>query len=402
MSILKKMNIRRYFLSIFHKKPNEYENLNGIRALSILSVVIFHGWVTAKTIIPGDPDPLRLFLGSLSSGVDFFFLLSGFLIYGGLFREHEKSGKIEIKQFFIKRSLRIFPAYYVALAVLYYSKHQQLAKLEKLQITNPQVLALIADTKSKMATVWIDLFYFSDFYPTSLYNGGWSLSIEEHFYMILPFICVFFLFKVSIRTRFVFYLFGFITAFLVRMKLAFPADVNAAYLFYARFDSILAGMIVYEVFHHFPMTPERAKKNKILNSIILIFGLLLVIGAHQVDPGESWPLVLRPLALSFGFGVLMYFSFYPGILNRFFGIALFRPFARLGYTAYLWHIFAIPLAAKKILPLLLGTPTVWMFLLTSIYLVFVTFLISWFFFLVIEHPFLVLKDKLTGIQKKIS
>ncbi|TGL72611.1 acyltransferase family protein, partial [Leptospira kmetyi] len=99
------MNIKNYFLSIFLKKDNEYENLNGIRALSILSVVIFHGWVTAKTILPGDSDPLRLFLGSLSSGVDFFFLLSGFLIYGGLFRENERTGKIKIKEFFIKRSL---------------------------------------------------------------------------------------------------------------------------------------------------------------------------------------------------------------------------------------------------------------------------------------------------------
>ncbi|MBW0433547.1 acyltransferase family protein [Leptospira yasudae] len=396
------MNLKDYFLSIFKKKENEYENLNGIRALSILSVVVFHGWVTAKTIIPGDADPIRLFLGSLSSGVDFFFLLSGFLIYGGLFRENERNGKIDIKQFFIKRSLRIFPAYYVALAVLYYSKHQQLAKLEKLQIPHPQVLALIADAKSKMATAWIDVFYFSDFYPISLYNGGWSLSIEEHFYMILPFLCVFFLFKANLRTRFVFYLLGFITAFLVRMKLSFPADIHAAYLFYARFDSILAGMVVYEIFHYFPMNPEKAERNKIVNSIIIIFGIFLVIGAHQVDPGESWPLVFRPIVLSLGFGILMYYSFYPGILKNLFSLSVFRPFARLGYAGYLWHIFAIPLAAKKIIPLIQQTPTVWMYLLCSLYLLLITFLISWFSYLLIEQPFLLLKDKLTGIQKKIS
>ncbi|WP_244247562.1 acyltransferase family protein [Leptospira yasudae] len=396
------MNIRRYLLSIFHKRPNEYENLNGIRALSILFVVIFHAWVTAKTILPGDPDPLRLFLGSLSSGVDFFFLLSGFLIYGGLFREHEKKGKIEIKQFFIKRSLRIFPAFYFALAVLYYTKSQQLAKLESVQIDNPQILAMMADTKARLEYIWVDIFYLSDILHYGLYNGGWSLSIEEHFYLILPFLCVLFLFRVNIKIRFVFYFIGFLTAFIVRMNLAFPPNLDAAYHFHARFDSILAGMMVYEIFHHSPMSSESAEKNKILYSIIIIFGLSIVIVTHQIDPGTSWALVIRPIALSLGFGILMYFSFYPGILNRFLSLAFFRPFARLGYSAYLWHIFAIPLAAKKILPLLLGTPTVWMFLLTSIYLVFVTFLISWFFFLVIEHPFLVLKDKLTGIQKKIS
>ncbi|TGK15843.1 acyltransferase family protein [Leptospira kmetyi] len=397
------MNIKNYFLSIFLKKDNEHENLNGIRALSILSVVIFHGWVTAKTILPGDSDPLRSFLGSLSSGVDFFFLLSGFLIYGGLFRENERTGKIKIKEFFIKRSLRIFPAYYVALAVLYYSKYKQLIKFESLNLTHPQILAMVADLKLRMSKVWIDIFYLSDIVPYALYNGGWSLSIEEHFYLILPFFCLIFLFKVSLRIRVIFYFLGFLTALIVRMKLAIPnASLDAAYMFYARFDSILAGMLVYEIFHHFPMTPEKSKDKKLKYSIILIFGFLIVIGAHQIDPGTSWALVFRPLALSFGFGILMYFSFYPGFLKKFFSLSVFRPFARLGYAGYLWHIFAIPVAAKKIIPLIQTTPTVWMFLLCSIYLVAVTFLISWFFFLLIEQPFLMLKDKLTGVQNKIS
>ncbi|MBM9500055.1 acyltransferase [Leptospira sp. 201903071] len=402
MSILKKTNIKEYCLSIFYKKENEYENLNGIRAISILFVVVFHAWVTAKTILPGDPDPLRLFLGSLSSGVDFFFLLSGFLIYGGLFREHERNGKLEIKQFFIKRSLRIFPAFYFALAILYYSKSQQLAKLESIQIDNAQILSLIAETKIRMEYIWVDIFYLSDIYPHYLYNGGWSLSIEEHFYLILPFLCAVFLFRVNIQVRFLFYFAGFLTAFFVRMNLAFPPNMDAAYNFHARFDSILAGMIVYEIFHHFPLTAERAEKYKVAILSILVFGIAIVIYAHQIDPGTSWALVLRPVMLSFGFGILMYFSFYPGFLKSFFSLGVFRPFARLGYTAYLWHIFAIPIAAKKILPLLQSTPTVGMFLLTSVYLVLVTFLISWFFFLLIEEPFLILKDKLTGRQKKLS
>ncbi|TGM09549.1 acyltransferase [Leptospira barantonii] len=398
------MNLKNYFLSIFLKKDNEYENLNGIRALSILSVVIFHGWVTAKTILPDHSDPLSLLLGSLSSGVDFFFLLSGFLIYGGLFREHERTGKIKIKEFFIKRSLRIFPAFYTALAILYYSKYKLLMKFESVTITHPQLLAIVADLKLRMSNVWVDVFYLSDIIiPNTLYNGGWSLSIEEHFYLILPFFCILFLFKVGLRIRFVFYFLGFLTALLVRMKIAIPnANLDAAYLFYARFDSILAGMLVYEIFHHFPMTPEKAENNKIKHAIILIFGFLIVIGAHQIDPGTSWALIFRPIALSFGFGILMYFSFYPGFLKRFFSLSVFRPFARLGYTGYLWHIFAIPIAAKKIIPMIQTTPTVWMFLLSSLYLVAVTFLISWFFFLLIEQPFLMLKDKLTGVQSKIS
>ncbi|RHX85208.1 acyltransferase family protein [Leptospira stimsonii] len=396
------MNIKEYCFSIFHKKENEYENLNGIRALSILFVVVFHAWVTAKPILPGDPDPLRLFLGSLSSGVDFFFLLSGFLIYGGLFREQERNGKLEIKEFFIKRSLRIFPAFYFALAILYYSKAQQLAKLESIQIDNVQILSLIEETKIRMEYVWVDIFYLSDFFPHYLYNGGWSLSIEEHFYLILPFLCSAFLFRVNIRIRFLFYFIGFLTAFLVRMNLAFPSNMDAAYNFHARFDSILAGMVVYEIFHHFPLTTEGFEKYKSRIVSLLIIAIAVVIFAHQIDPGTSWALVFRPVLLSFGFGVLMYFSFFPGFLKSFFSLSVFRPFARLGYTAYLWHIFAIPIAAKKILPLLQATPTVGMFLLTSLYLILVTFVISWFFFLLIEEPFLILKDKLTGRQKKLS
>lgn len=65
-------------------------------------------------------------------------------------------------------------------------------------------------------------------------------------------------------------------------------------------------------------------------------------------------------------------------------------------------LFHAWVTARTILPLLQATPTVWMFLLTSLYLILITFLISWFFFLLIEELFLILKDKLTGRQNKLS
>ncbi|XDD45026.1 acyltransferase family protein [Leptospira sp. WS39.C2] len=385
-----------YIGSIFEKKSFEHENLNGIRAISILSVVIFHVWVTVKPIVHSEYEFLNLFLSSLSSGVDFFFLLSGFLIYGGLRREFEKEGKIRIKDFFIKRSLRIFPAYYFALSILYLFKRIQLSKFDLNMIQDPAARIMFESIRIGLSNVWVDAFYLTDIIRVPVvYDGGWSLSIEEHFYVILPFFCVLFFFKIDFFTRIVTYLLGFAIALLNRYLISYPeANMDAVYMLYCRFDSIMFGMLVYEFYHLYPWDKlVFAYKNFITFSMILI-GSILVVWMHQIDSGGAFAIVFRPTLVSIGFGILMYFSFFINGLRNFLSSKFFRPFARLGYTAYLWHIIVIPIVASKISPMILKRQDMVSVLYAFFLVIVVTFLVSWFVYLIIELPFLRLKEKL--------
>jgi peptidoglycan/LPS O-acetylase OafA/YrhL len=76
--------------------------LDGIRAIAVFLVIFYH--LSNERNLPVVPGPL---------GVLGFFVLSGFLITWLLIKEQEKSGSISLKDFYRRRALRIFPAFYV-------------------------------------------------------------------------------------------------------------------------------------------------------------------------------------------------------------------------------------------------------------------------------------------------
>ena len=96
-------------------------------------------------------------------GVDLFFVLSGFLISGLLFAEFKKTGSIDFKRFFIRRGFKIYPAYYAV--ILFYA---------------PFAFHRLG---------WSD-FLFLQSYRAGILGQAWSLSVEEHFYILLPFLLI--------------------------------------------------------------------------------------------------------------------------------------------------------------------------------------------------------------------
>jgi peptidoglycan/LPS O-acetylase OafA/YrhL len=147
-------------------RANRIPSLDGLRAASILLVVFSHelgtrGFLRVETVGP------FINLGNL--GVRVFFVISGFLITSLLLEEQREFGSIHLGRFYVRRTLRIFPAFYAF------------------------VLALIA----LEAVGWIALnpgdklhalTYTSNYAPErSWYIGHtWSLAVEEQFYLLWP------------------------------------------------------------------------------------------------------------------------------------------------------------------------------------------------------------------------
>ncbi|HEV2694996.1 MAG TPA: acyltransferase [Verrucomicrobiae bacterium] len=138
-------------------------SLNGWRMISITLVLLYHSSFT-----PGFPPQfLRLINGfdTGALGVRFFFVISGFLITFLLIQEQSKHGFINLKDFFLRRALRILPVYFAYL------------------------LALIFLTGfSQTPTDWlVNLTFTTDFHPTPYPTTHlWSLGVEEQFYLIWP------------------------------------------------------------------------------------------------------------------------------------------------------------------------------------------------------------------------
>lgn len=147
-------------------------SLDGLRAISIVFVLIGHAVGTQGFEV--DREHMRWFaLGNL--GVRVFFVISGYLITTLLINEHEKYGKISIKQFYFRRTFRIFPAFYVFIAAMV------LADLLSWIALNPSD-ALHAVT------------YTMNYQPDRAWQVGhvWSLAVEEQFYLLWPALLVIF------------------------------------------------------------------------------------------------------------------------------------------------------------------------------------------------------------------
>src|ERR1700761_8985827 len=142
-------------------------SLDGLRALSVLMVVAAHVNGSLARLIPFIPFWLYLVWGAL--GVQTFFVISGFLITHLLLKEMNATGTISLKHFYFRRALRIFPAFYVYLAVC------------------------LAVTLAGWAPGNLRAFLVAGTYTWNHLGGGsellvhtWSLSLEEQFYLLWP------------------------------------------------------------------------------------------------------------------------------------------------------------------------------------------------------------------------
>lgn len=148
------------------RSENRIGSLDGLRAVSIVLVMISH-LVGIKAFFISERIGRILDLGEL--GVRVFFVISGFLITSILLKELDKTGSIDLKRFYFRRTLRIFPPYYLFLFVLI------AAQAIGLIILNP-------------GDVSHALTYTSNYNPSRPWIIGhtWSLAVEEQFYLLWP------------------------------------------------------------------------------------------------------------------------------------------------------------------------------------------------------------------------
>lgn len=142
--------------------------LDGLRAIAVLLVLLTHFWT-----YPDGYTFANRFAAAGWIGVDLFFVLSGFLITAILWDARRRPGYY--RNFFARRALRIFPPYYMLLVLVFV------------------VLPLRSDLPAQLQSDWWAYFlYLGNF---ALASGGWqlfliditwSLSIEEQFYLIWP------------------------------------------------------------------------------------------------------------------------------------------------------------------------------------------------------------------------
>lgn len=172
-------------------KSNYFENLDGLRFFCFLSVFFFHSFISENDVLKSSP-LYQFFKYSLFGngflGVNFFFVLSGFLITYLLIKEKLANNNIQIVKFWIRRVLRIWPLYFAC--VLYGFA------------IFPQLKAALGYHPDETANIWYYVTFLSNFdhihkgLPDAPGLGVlWSVAVEEQFYLAWPVILSFFAVK---------------------------------------------------------------------------------------------------------------------------------------------------------------------------------------------------------------
>jgi peptidoglycan/LPS O-acetylase OafA/YrhL len=323
-------------------------------------------------------------------GVDFFFVLSGFLISGLLYSEYKKRQTIGVGRFLIRRGLKIYPAFYFFLLVTLAAQ------------------LLLYKQKVPLRPYLSEMFFFQN-YQFGIWNHTWSLAVEEHFY-----IAVALLFLVLIRfTRrpedpfraipgiFVFLAISCIALRILTYNsvppLAFrtPRVMNATH---CRVDGLFFGVFLGYLYHFRPQVIEKffgPARNRI---VIGILTAALLSTCYFFTRDDHFLLIFGLTLLYLGFGGLLILALETrGVLS---GQAAAIT-ARVGticafigvysYSIYLWHfmlIAAVQLFLGRVAHIAVPRPVLFVFYLAG------SVAIGIFFSRLIEFPVLRFRDRL--------
>ncbi len=303
---------------------NRNPNLDVLRGVAVLLVICHHlgvpGFVTGGWI-----------------GVDLFFILSGFLISGLLFREWRTTRTIRLGRFFLRRAFKIYPAFYALLLVTALINWKW-----------PGIPSHPVSVRSLLA----ELMFVQNYVP-GIWAQTWSLAVEEHFYLLLPFALFFLLSRRNKGTASndpfaaLPMVFGAVAAAELILRLATTsglADVayEPVYAFrtHLRFDTLFFGVLLGYYYHFVPA--EFAKYAK--GSAGLVIAGLGVLLAFLVDQSHPITHTLGYSFLMFGLGFLLCKVIDAKPLR------MLWPIAKLGvysYSVYLWHGWSCRLLPRR-------------------------------------------------------
>jgi peptidoglycan/LPS O-acetylase OafA/YrhL len=294
--------------------------LDGLRGIAIISVLIHHQLT-----------PFRLTGGFL--GVDLFFVLSGFLITGLLWAEFEKTSSISLRNFYMRRVLRLGPAltlYLIGcLLVAYHTQLIDVARQIKLI-----VIAIAYATNWRMAFGWDS---FPD--PTAII---WSLSIEEQFYLVWPVVLLGCL-VLKIKRRLIVAGLGFvILAIAMHRYLMLTGSVDLKRLYYGtdtRADALLIGCFI-------ALLPMRGLGTRIkrwlnLAGLFSVAGLAYLIVSSSFTDQFLYRGGFTAVALLAGVVISIAANKPPRILAATLQWGPLRWCGKISYGLYLWHWLVI-------------------------------------------------------------
>lgn len=340
-------------------KSNRRTDIDSLRAISIISVIIYH---LDSSFFP---------LGYL--GVDIFFIISGFLISKIIIKKFEENN-FNLIEFYIRRAKRILPAFVFMLLFIFFLSPFILLSSD-LKFLNESLIAAIFFIPN--VYFWITGGYFGTEDALKPLLHTWSLGIEEQFYIFFPVIFFLILKKINILKNkilivFILSFFSYLLNYYFEKKGHFDPNFFLLPMRVWEFGiGVLASLFL----------SKKIKNNYISNIVIIASVFLIIINFIYIIPG-----IPKATLLAFGcFFILVFQIDQKNILFKIINFKIISLTGLISYSLYLWHW-----------PIITFFKYTYFFKLSPGFLIFCVILIysiSFFSWKYIEKPFLIEKIK---------
>jgi peptidoglycan/LPS O-acetylase OafA/YrhL len=285
-----------------------YPQLDGVRAIAAVMVMAFH---FSQTFVP------MRFLMLGQTGVDLFFVLSGFLISTILLKAQHARWE-EVRNFYIRRSLRIFPLYFGYLLGA----------------------SLLGASVSWWFWVYLQNFPMAlNYSPLQGPNHFWSLAVEEQFYLVWPFLILFWP-----RRWLAGAMWGTIAFSTLLRVVVVHTQISPFYLTFTRLDGLAAGGLLALYLHRGQLSRARGY---FLPGAAASMVLLLAGAWASHGQGVAWVQVTKFTAATgmYACAVGWLLTQDGGFVNMLLATRPMRAIGRVSYGLYVYHPAIIGLIA---------------------------------------------------------
>ena len=313
--------------------------LDGVRAIAILIVMVYH----LEWLIP----ELHPYVKGGFLGVDVFFVLSGFLITSILLSEKEKTGGVSLLNFYIRRCLRLIPAFWLFLIGIYVFGSFLLPQFQS---------GLVYGRNDFLYAITYTMNWFSATntgFDSNL-NHSWSLAIEEQFYIIWSLI-LFTAFSGKWKNKHILLLtLGLIAVLCLSRVIRASAGTDWRVLYYStdtRIDSLLMGCSASMLFV-WKILPTDVINRAWFRLLLLgsIIGSFVVLFAFSHESIGLYIVGLPVFTIAIAIMLFWLVSSENTVVHRLLSNNVLRWIGNISYSLYLWHYLMYEYAKKEFIP----------------------------------------------------